>query len=108
MAMPRALVTRLVAGSESMDQPTTLREKTSSTTAQYTLPSRVGCSVRLRPCEVALDQIPRRGAVRGSALAGTTREALDACPAHQGFNRLVSHGHASAEDQLGLHPSGAV
>ena len=28
-----------------MDQPTTRREKTSSTTAQYTFPSLVGCSV---------------------------------------------------------------
>ena len=34
MAMPRVLVTRVGAGRESMDQPTTLREKTSSTTAQ--------------------------------------------------------------------------
>ena len=29
----------------SIDQPTTRRENTSSTTQQYTLPSRVGCSV---------------------------------------------------------------
>ena len=29
----------------SMDQPTTRREKTSRITQQYTLPSRVGCSV---------------------------------------------------------------
>jgi hypothetical protein len=28
-----------------IDQPTTRRLKASSTTAQYTLPSRVGCSV---------------------------------------------------------------
>ena len=32
-------------GRESMDQPTTLRLNASSTTAPYTLPSRVGCSV---------------------------------------------------------------
>jgi hypothetical protein len=45
MAMPSALVTSAVFWHESIDQPTTRRENTSSTTAQYTLPSRVGCSV---------------------------------------------------------------
>jgi hypothetical protein len=45
MAMPRALVTSGVAWWLSIDQPTTRRENTSSTTQQYTLPSRVGCSV---------------------------------------------------------------
>jgi len=45
MAMPRALVTSAAFWHESIDQPTTRRENTSSTTAQYTLPSRVGCSV---------------------------------------------------------------
>ena len=43
--MPRALVTSAAVGDESIDQPTTRREYTSRTTAQYTLPSRVGCSV---------------------------------------------------------------
>jgi hypothetical protein len=43
--MPRALTTRLEVCEESIDQPTTRREKASSTTAQYTLPSRVRCSV---------------------------------------------------------------
>lgn len=41
MAMPSALVTRAAAGEESIDQPTTHHEQTSSTTVQYTLPSRV-------------------------------------------------------------------
>jgi hypothetical protein len=45
MAMPRALVTSAAVGAAAMDQPTTRRENTSSTTAQSTLPSRVGCSV---------------------------------------------------------------
>src|SRR5215211_8423510 len=45
MAMPKALVTSGVAWWLSIDQPTTRRENTSSTTQQYTLPSRVGCSV---------------------------------------------------------------
>jgi hypothetical protein len=45
MAMPSALVTSAAFWDESIDQPTTCRENTSSTTAQYTLPSRVGCSV---------------------------------------------------------------
>jgi len=34
MAMPRALVTSPSVGDESMDHPTTRREKTSSTTEQ--------------------------------------------------------------------------
>ena len=45
IAMPSALVDSAAVGEESMDQPTTRRLHTSSTTAQYTLPSRVGCSV---------------------------------------------------------------
>jgi hypothetical protein len=45
MAMPSALVTGGVAWWLSIDQPTTRRENTSSTTQQYSLPSRVGCSV---------------------------------------------------------------
>jgi hypothetical protein len=45
IAMPSALVTSAAFWFESIDQPTTRRENTSSTTAQYTLPSRVGCSV---------------------------------------------------------------
>ena len=43
--MPKALVTSAPVGRESIDQPTTRRLKVSSTTAQYTLPSRVGRSV---------------------------------------------------------------
>ena len=43
--MPKALVTSAPVGRESIDQPTTRRLKVSSTTAQYTLPTRVGCSV---------------------------------------------------------------
>jgi hypothetical protein len=42
MAMSRALVTSAAVWELSIDQPTT---QASSTTAQYTLPSRVGCSV---------------------------------------------------------------
>lgn len=45
MAMPSALVTRAAVWVESIDQPTTRGEYTSRTTAQYTLPSRVRCSV---------------------------------------------------------------
>ena len=45
MAMPSALVARAADGVESIDQPTTRRDQASSTIAQYTLPSRVGCSV---------------------------------------------------------------
>jgi hypothetical protein len=45
IAIPSAFTTRLAVCDESIDQPTTRRLKASSTTAQYTLPSRVGCSV---------------------------------------------------------------
>jgi hypothetical protein len=45
MAMLKAFVTSAAAGAAPMDQPTTRREYASSTTAQYTSPSRVGCSV---------------------------------------------------------------
>ena len=45
MAMPSAFVTSAAFGDESIDQPTTRRDQASRTTQQYTLPSRVGCSV---------------------------------------------------------------
>jgi hypothetical protein len=45
IAIPRALVTSAAVGVVSIDQPTTRREQASRTTAQYSLPSRVGCSV---------------------------------------------------------------
>lgn len=38
IAIPSALVTSAAVGEISIDQPTTRREHTSSTTAQYTLP----------------------------------------------------------------------
>ena len=43
--MPNAFVTSAAEGEESIDQPTILREYVSKTAAQYTLPSRVRCSV---------------------------------------------------------------
>jgi hypothetical protein len=45
MAMARALVVSAAVAQASIDQPTTRRENVSKTTAQYTLPSQVGCSV---------------------------------------------------------------
>ncbi len=45
VAMARALVVSAAVGEASIDQPTTRRENASRTTAQYTLPSKVGCSV---------------------------------------------------------------
>ena len=45
IAIPNAEVTSPEVAELSIDQPTTRRLNTSSTTAQYTLPSRVGCSV---------------------------------------------------------------
>jgi len=45
IAIPSAFDTRAAVGCASIDQPTTRRLNTSRTTAQYTLPSLVGCSV---------------------------------------------------------------
>jgi hypothetical protein len=45
IAMPSALVTSVEVCVESIDQPTTRRLNASSTTQQYSFPSRVGCSV---------------------------------------------------------------
>lgn len=42
MVMPGALVARSARWAESMARPTTRRDQASSTTQQYTLPSRVG------------------------------------------------------------------
>jgi hypothetical protein len=44
-ALDKASLTKTASRRRSMDQPTTLREKRSSTTQQQTLPSRVVCSV---------------------------------------------------------------
>jgi hypothetical protein len=43
--LPSAFVARAAVWLESIDQPTTRRECTSRTTAQYILPSLVGCSM---------------------------------------------------------------
>src|SRR6185312_10097737 len=45
IAMPSASITSSVRMLSPIDQPTTRRENTSMTAAQYTFPSRVGCSV---------------------------------------------------------------
>ncbi len=45
MAVLSAWVVDAAVGDASMGQPTTRRAKASRTTAQYTLPSIVGCSV---------------------------------------------------------------
>jgi len=43
--LARASLTKMASQRRSMAHPTALREKRSSTTQQYTLPSPVGCSV---------------------------------------------------------------
>src|SRR6059058_6033526 len=45
IAIPSALLVNAAVGLWLIDQPTTRRLNASSTTAQYTFPSRVGCSV---------------------------------------------------------------
>lgn len=47
MAMPSTFVVKAAVDEESIAHPTTRREHTTSITAQYTLPSREGCSVIL-------------------------------------------------------------
>lgn len=105
MAILRALVTNVAVWVASVDQSTTLREKVPSTTAQYTLPSRVGCSVmsvthnwfgdeRVKP------QLTRSLAVGGLVLwprAPATRQPADAGAAHQHLHRVIAHDESTAQ-----------
>lgn len=115
MAIPRVLVTNAAVGAASMDQPTTRREYVSSTTAQYTLPSRVGCSVISgthnwsgSARELTTDPICGGGMWRRLPVARTAGEALDTGRAHQLLDRLVSDADALPEDQLRPHAACAV
>ena len=62
MAMPSAFVTNDAVCDASIAQPTTRRENVSNTTAQYTLPSRVGCSVMSVTQSWSGCRLKRRGA----------------------------------------------
>lgn len=116
MAIPKALVTSAAEGAASIDHPTTRREYASSTTAQYTLPSRVGCSVMsvtpkfvwLLPPELPSDAIGGRHLRRGLAVARPTADALDASCAHQPLDRLMAHDNPLPEHQLGPNAASAV
>ena len=69
MAMPSALVANAAEGVESIDQPTTRRDQASSTTAQYTLPSRVGCSVMSVTQSWSRSDRPKLRSTRSDAVA---------------------------------------
>jgi hypothetical protein len=116
MAMPSALVARSARWAKSMAQPTTLRDQASSTRQQYSLPSRVGCSVmsvthswfgpsrrksrRTRSVTVIrrLIRLPRGWAARPASPARRIRQAHGVAP----------DGDAQAQDALGVDPRRAV
>jgi hypothetical protein len=106
--MPSALVTSAVLGVESIDQPTTRRDQTSSTTAQYTLPSLVGCSVmsvtpeliRFVSMKPALDSIAGSGHAGDPPKPRPAGDSLDSSTSHQPLDRLMADGDAAAEDQI--------
>jgi hypothetical protein len=114
--MPSAFVTRLAVCDASIAQPTSRRENTSRTTAQYTLPSRVGCSVisvtqsssgRSR-VELALHEIAGCREVWCAAVAGPPRDTVQMGASHQQGDRFVTNLDPMAERQLGVHAPSAI
>lgn len=116
MAVLRAFVTSADVCDASMDQPTTRRENESSATAQWTLASRVGCSVM----SVTHN---RSGAPRANSRLTRSLAAAVSCSgrrylwvgrpfdtgsAHQHFDRVVPDDDAMTEAQLGVDPRCAV
>jgi hypothetical protein len=105
--MPRAFVTRQAEGEESMDHPTTRRENTSRTTAQYTLVlGDVGHPplVRLGTHEVPLHEIARRRRlVAGASLTGAG-ESLQVGPTHQHGHGVVPHDDAWTHGEFRVDP----
>jgi hypothetical protein len=110
--MPSAFVARSARWQESMAQPTTRRDQASMTTQQYTLPSRVGCSVipvthswlgpvrrksrRTRPVTVTSfpERLPREGAGKPARPARRISRLTVLCPTVMPCPQV----------QLGVHP----
>jgi hypothetical protein len=114
MAIPSALVTSAAVGDASMDQPTTRREYTSRTTEQYSLPSRVACSVMSVIHSWFGPPRANCRSTRSTAVGCTrTRRHLrrplrQAGPAHQHLHRAMPDNDPAAEAELGVHPAAAV
>jgi hypothetical protein len=101
----------------SIDQPTTRREQASRTTAQYSLPSRVGCSVmsvtqswsrsarvncRLtRSLAVASGRSPRRNWGRPVTPCRPARR-------NRQLHSVVADADAAAQGEFGMDPAAAV
>jgi hypothetical protein len=113
--MPNAFVTSAPEGEESIDQPTILREYVSRTAAQYTLPSRVRCSVM---------SVTHSWFGPGRANSRWTRSALmvsggvyfhvpaadahDARAAHQQLDRAVADRNLVAQGEFRVDASRTV
>ncbi|HVS05823.1 MAG TPA: hypothetical protein VHK65_06610 [Candidatus Dormibacteraeota bacterium] len=115
IAMPSALVTSAVLGVESIDHPITRRDQASRTTAQYTLPSLVGCSVMSVPklvgmvaMKLPLDAIAGGGHPGNPPEARPPRDALDSRASHQELDGLMADDDPVAEGQISMDASNAV
>ena len=64
--------------------------------------------VRLRAGEVAVDEVGRCRCVRGLPIPGPAWQASDVEPTHHQLDPAPGDGHLPAEDELGMHTSGAV
>jgi hypothetical protein len=115
MAMPRALLVGAAVGAESIDHPTTRREQTSSTTAQETLPSRVGCSVMsVTHSWLTPSRTNRRSTRSAQTRSGRGRrhrgppDSPQPGARHEQLHGSVPDLQPSPQRQLGVHPSGAI
>jgi hypothetical protein len=116
IAIPRALVTKAAVAAESIDQPTTLRLKTSSTTAQQTLPSRVGCSVMSVTQRRSGSSLLNRGSTRSDAVAtlgmrrkrGRPPNAGNPGAMHEQLHGAMTNLQNVTERQLGVDPASAI
>jgi len=112
--MPIGLSAKLAVCDESIEQRTTRRENTSSMTAQYAFPSRVGCSMmsvthnRLSASEVTVRRIGCCRRVRDLVVLRSARKASETAAAHHELDSATRHGHVPAEHEFGMHTSGAV
>src|SRR5690606_16552385 len=100
----------------AMDQPITLLDQASKTTARYTFPSRAACSVMSathKPVgagwmELAVDQIVGGLSTRipaGCAMtAATPVYPFDPSLTHQPFHPLAGDGDVLAQSELGPDP----
>lgn len=119
-AIPSASLISSGRSWSAIDQPTTRREKASSTTAQYTPPSRVRCWVmsvpdnadpqRVRPGSGTNRRLTRSGAVSASEWRRVQPRhrrrwctEMTAVLAHQPLDPLAPDPNTVLQPQLGVH-----